>query len=129
MVPFPWRCWKPAAPGYLTNEQRATAYPETWFASALDDAQTLVKRVVAALGDVARPSGMGAVPGLVRLADYLEQYGRVSRAGCFPPSSSQVVAQADAVVGGSAGVVADQRRAAEAVPVVPGPAQVGRRPT
>ncbi|MFI6376532.1 hypothetical protein [Streptomyces sp. NPDC050546] len=51
--PLPTALLKAAAPGYLTEQQRAAADPDTWFAHALDYAREKVKGVVAALEPVA----------------------------------------------------------------------------
>jgi len=85
--PLPAELLRAAAPGYLTEEQRAAADPETWFAHALSYARTKVKDVVAALGEVANPSGMGSVPDVYRLADYLDHHARTTRRYEFPPES------------------------------------------
>ncbi|MEV7641088.1 hypothetical protein AB0O32_14225 [Streptomyces rubiginosohelvolus] len=84
--PLPLALLEVAAPGYLTDAQRAAA-PAEWFETALAFARTRVKDVVAALGDVAHDHGMGAQPGVCRLADYLDQYARAARRECFPPAS------------------------------------------
>ncbi|MEO3750782.1 sel1 repeat family protein [Streptomyces sp. B6B3] len=78
---------KAAAPGYLTEQQRAAADPEIWFTHALAYARTDIKQVTAPLQDVPRPSGMGALPGVARLADYLQQYGRTTRRRRCPPAT------------------------------------------
>lgn len=85
-APFPYALLEAAAPGYLTPAERAAA-PEDWFGGALAYARTRVKHVVAPLMDVPRPSGMGAVPGVVTLADYLRQHGRRNRRLMSPPTS------------------------------------------
>ncbi|MGE7439467.1 helix-turn-helix domain-containing protein [Kitasatospora sp. NPDC001175] len=82
--PLPAELLKAAAPGYLTPEQRAAADPELWFDQALTFAQKKIKGVVAALGPVAHPTGMGPVPGVFRLADYLDHHAYVSRRDDFP---------------------------------------------
>ncbi|MET8840363.1 hypothetical protein ABZW67_09735 [Streptomyces rubiginosohelvolus] len=84
--PLPLALLEAAAPGYLTDAQRAVA-PAEWFETALAFARTRVKDVVAALGDVAHDHGMGAQPGVCRLADYLDHYARAARRECFPPAS------------------------------------------
>ncbi|MCO6751218.1 hypothetical protein KQH21_24160 [Streptomyces sp. IpFD-1.1] len=85
-APLPLALLEAAAPGYLTDTQRAAA-PEGWFAAASAFARTMVKDVVAALGDVPHDHGMGARPGVCRLADYLDHYARTARHACFPPAS------------------------------------------
>jgi hypothetical protein len=75
-----------AAPGYLTDDQRKQARA-AWFAEGLQYARKKVRNVVAALNDVPRPTGMGAVPDVYRLADYLDQYGRSARCTHCPPAS------------------------------------------
>ncbi|MET8770768.1 tetratricopeptide repeat protein [Streptomyces sp. NPDC004658] len=72
-----------AAPAYLSETQRAGAGPD-WFAGALDHGRQRVKGVVAPLGEVPAASGMGARPGRRRLADYLDQYGRLARSYVCP---------------------------------------------
>ncbi|WP_328786094.1 sel1 repeat family protein (plasmid) [Streptomyces canus] len=76
-----------AAPGYLTDGERAAADPDTWFTGALAHAQTLIKQITRPLLNVSRSSGMGALPGVVRLADYLQQHGRRTRWHLCPPAS------------------------------------------
>jgi TPR repeat protein len=83
--PLPLEFLKAAAPGYLTDSQRAEAHPETWFAAALAYAQLPIKRVVPALHRIPSANGMGPEPGVVGLADYLEQHeGSVRRFLCPP---------------------------------------------
>ncbi|MEU1789175.1 hypothetical protein ABZ553_25560 [Streptomyces sparsogenes] len=84
--PLPAALLRAAAPGYLTEEQRAAA-PETWFTDALAYARSKVKGVAAALGPVADPNGMGALPDVYRLADYLDHHARATRHSQFPPAS------------------------------------------
>ncbi len=76
-----------AVPGYLTDDQRRSADPDNWFTDALAYACTLVKNVAAPLQTVARPDGMGPVPGMVGLADYLQQHGRTNRRLLCPPTA------------------------------------------
>ncbi|MFE9727942.1 tetratricopeptide repeat protein [Streptomyces sp. NPDC005794] len=85
--PLPTALLKAAAPGYLTEQQRAAADPDTWFAHALDYAREKVKGVVAALEPVANPDGMGALPDIYRLSDYLDHHARTIRCYAFPPDS------------------------------------------
>lgn len=75
-----------AAPGYLTERQRADADPGAWFAGAIRYARTIVMEVTSALEAVAHPSGMGSLPGVYRLADYLGHYARTTRQYEFPPA-------------------------------------------
>lgn len=84
--PLPLALLEVAAPGYLTGPQRAAA-PANWFETALAFARTKIKGVSAALGEVAHDYGMGARPGVCRLADYLDHYARTARRECFPPAS------------------------------------------
>ncbi|MEV6009144.1 hypothetical protein AB0M29_20305 [Streptomyces sp. NPDC051976] len=84
--PLPLVLLKVAAPGYLTDAQRAAA-PADWFETALAFARIRIKDVAAALADVARDHGMGARSGVSRLADYLDHYARTSRRECFPPAA------------------------------------------
>ncbi|WP_411153058.1 tetratricopeptide repeat protein [Streptomyces sp. A30] len=74
-----------AVPGYLADQERAAADPDTWFAGALHYARTRVMEVTAALEPVAHPNGMGSLPGVYRLADYLDHYARTTRQYAFPP--------------------------------------------
>ncbi|MFC8104216.1 tetratricopeptide repeat protein [Streptomyces sp. NPDC057363] len=85
--PLPAALLKAAAPGYLTERQRAAANPDTWFAHALGYARENVKGVVAALEPVADPEGMGALPDIYRLSDYLDYHSRTIRRYAFPPDS------------------------------------------
>ncbi|MEU2358828.1 hypothetical protein ABZ599_38725 [Streptomyces misionensis] len=79
---------KAAAPGYLTEQQRATDNGDTWFSHALDYAREKVRGVAAALEPVANPDGtMGALPDVYRLSDYLEHYARTNRRYTCPPES------------------------------------------
>ncbi|WP_405852444.1 sel1 repeat family protein [Streptomyces sp. NBC_00090] len=75
-----------AASGYLTDQQRASA-ADDWFTHALAYARSKVKGVAAALNDVPRHTGMGAVPGVCALADYLDHHARSSRRFQVPPDS------------------------------------------
>ncbi|GGX04265.1 SEL1-like repeat protein [Streptomyces lomondensis] len=84
--PLPLDFLREAAPGYLTDRARAGADPD-WYTAALACARTLIKQVARPLQDVPRPSGMGALPGVVRLADYLQQHGHQSRWTLYPPAS------------------------------------------
>jgi hypothetical protein len=85
--PLPAELLRAAAPGYLTDQQRAAADPDTWFAHALAYAQEKVRGVVAALEPVADPEGMGALPDIYRLSDYLDHHSRAIRRRAFPPDS------------------------------------------
>ncbi|MEU3992590.1 hypothetical protein AB0F24_30255 [Streptomyces platensis] len=84
--PLPARLLEAAAPGYLTEAQRAAA-PREWLPRALAYARTKVMGVAAALGDAANPDGMGPLPDVYRLADYLDHYARSLRRYSFPPVS------------------------------------------
>ncbi|MFC9295741.1 sel1 repeat family protein [Streptomyces sp. NPDC057011] len=75
-----------AAPGYLNSQERAAA-SDDWFTDALAYARTKVKGVAAALEHVPRPTGMGALPGVCTLADYLDHHARSSRRFQVPPDS------------------------------------------
>ncbi|WP_234436326.1 hypothetical protein [Streptomyces sp. NRRL S-813] len=85
--PLPAALLKAAAPGYLTGQQRAAADPDTWFADALAYAQERVMGVAAALEPVGDPDGMGALPDVYRLSDYLDHHARTIRNESFPPGS------------------------------------------
>ncbi|CAM5521827.1 hypothetical protein SRIMHP_40445 (plasmid) [Streptomyces rimosus subsp. rimosus] len=75
-----------AAPGYLSDRQRSQASPD-WFTGALDYARALIKDTTRPLQEVPRPSGMGPLPGVLRLADFLQQHGRWTRWARCPPRS------------------------------------------
>ncbi|UZX26345.1 hypothetical protein [Streptomyces tanashiensis] len=75
-----------AAPAYLTAEQRAAA-PDTWFTDALAYSREKVRGIAAALEPVANPEGMGALPGIYRLSDYLDHHAR-TRVVALPRRSS-----------------------------------------
>ncbi|MBT2487178.1 hypothetical protein J7E96_01205 [Streptomyces sp. ISL-96] len=83
--PLSARFLEAAAPGYLTEAQRAAAPPD-WFSRALAYARTKIMGVAAPLHDVASPSGMGAIPDVYRLADYLDHHARNVRRFIFPPA-------------------------------------------
>ncbi|MFY1681643.1 tetratricopeptide repeat protein [Micromonospora sp. WMMD730] len=85
--PLPAELLKAAAPGYLTEQQRAAADTDTWFDSALAYARQKVRGVAAALEPVATPNGIGALPDTYRLSDYLDNYARTTRLDVFPPGS------------------------------------------
>ena len=85
-TPLPDALLKAAAIGYFTPDERARALP-TWFDEALDYARQPIKRVTSALLPVARPTGMGRLPGVSDLADYLEQHGTALRWDRFPPTT------------------------------------------
>ncbi|MEU5525090.1 hypothetical protein ABZ759_31770 [Streptomyces sp. NPDC047860] len=73
-----------AAPGYLTEQQRAAA-PGGWLAHALTYARKPVRGVASALEPAANPDGMGALPGVFCLSDYLDHHARTARRYIFPP--------------------------------------------
>ncbi|MFM9499801.1 sel1 repeat family protein [Streptomyces galilaeus] len=75
-----------AASGYLTDCERTAADPD-WFIGALAYARALIKQTTRPLQDVPKPSGMGAVPGMVRIADYLQQHGQQTRWALCPPTA------------------------------------------
>ncbi|WP_406183019.1 tetratricopeptide repeat protein [Streptomyces canus] len=83
-TPLPVKFLEAAAPGYLKEMERADA-SDGWFTGALAYAQTRIKRVTSPLQNVPRPSDMGCLPGVVGLADYLQQHGRHTRRFLFPP--------------------------------------------
>ncbi|MFI6250486.1 tetratricopeptide repeat protein [Streptomyces sp. NPDC051016] len=84
--PLPLRFLRAAAPGYLTDAERAQADTD-WFTDAFDYSRTLIKQVAVSLPDMPRPTGMGALPGVVGLADYLQQHGRRTRRAMCPPAA------------------------------------------
>ncbi|WP_327269031.1 hypothetical protein OG233_16155 [Streptomyces sp. NBC_01218] len=75
-----------AASGYLTDSQRAEA-PTDWQERAVEYARLRVKNVTAAFFPVPKLKGIGSLPGVVDLADYLHYYGRKERAFLCPPDS------------------------------------------
>jgi len=75
-----------AAIGYFTPAERARAQP-TWFNEALGYARQPIKLVTSALLPVPHPIGMGPLPGVSDLADYLEQHGAALRWDRVPPAS------------------------------------------
>ncbi|WP_371630053.1 sel1 repeat family protein [Streptomyces sp. NBC_00341] len=83
--PLPLAFLEAAVPGYLNDDERAV-HPG-WFTWALAHARTVVKQTTSPLQDVARPGRMGVVPGVVRLADYLQQHGDRTRRTVCPPAS------------------------------------------
>jgi hypothetical protein len=85
--PLPLTFLQNAVPGYLTGSERAAADPDTWFTDALTHARSLIKQVIRPLQDVPRTSGMGALPGVVGLADYLQQHARRTRRHLCPPAT------------------------------------------
>ncbi|MFB8136333.1 tetratricopeptide repeat protein [Streptomyces mirabilis] len=85
-APLPSDFLTAAVPGYLTDTQRANA-PHDWETHALAYACTPVRHVVSALSLVPHPTGMGARPGVVQLADYLVYHGNNSRRLNAPPES------------------------------------------
>ncbi|MFD8316824.1 tetratricopeptide repeat protein [Kitasatospora purpeofusca] len=85
-----------AAVGYLTSDQRKEARPE-WFADALEYARFKVKGVVSALDNAPNPAGMGVLPDIFCLADYLDRHGRTVRYYDCPPASFWNAAQGHAL--------------------------------
>lgn len=81
--PLPARLLEAAAPGYLTNRQRASAESASWFAGALAYATTLLRGATAALLPVAGP-GIGPIG--YAPAAYLLQHGRARRRWSPPPA-------------------------------------------
>ncbi|XUL89203.1 tetratricopeptide repeat protein [Streptomyces galilaeus] len=84
--PLPSDFLTTAVPGYLTDTQRANA-PHDWETQALAYACTPVRHVISALSPVPHPTGMGACPGVVQLADYLVYHGSKGRRLSAPPES------------------------------------------
>lgn len=76
-----------AAPGYLDADQRAAASDDQWFRDALARACEKEQRVISALEPIPSPLGMGTVPDVWRLTDYLEEHGRRQRRWTCPPAS------------------------------------------
>ncbi|MET8453123.1 RNA-binding domain-containing protein [Streptomyces sp. NPDC005209] len=82
--PLPLSFLEAAAPGYLTDKERASA-PRDWLTDGLAYGRRLVKNTTAAFQEVSIPSQMGSVPGVVVLADYLQYHGRRVRQLTLPP--------------------------------------------
>ncbi|MFD9323519.1 sel1 repeat family protein [Streptomyces sp. NPDC060053] len=99
-----------AAPGYLTDQQRSQASPN-WFTGALAYARIFIKDTTQPFQDVPRPSGMGALSGVLRLADYLQYHGRQTRWARCPPPSFWEAAPAHLSNGGDLSRLADAARA------------------
>ncbi|MFI7174720.1 hypothetical protein [Streptomyces spororaveus] len=85
--PLPSTFLYTAVPGYLDADQRAAASDDRWFGEALARACEKEQRVISALEPVPRPLGMGTVPDVWRLTDYLEEHGRTHRRWTCPPAS------------------------------------------
>ncbi|MFD7603381.1 tetratricopeptide repeat protein [Streptomyces mirabilis] len=85
--PLPLAFLHDAAPGYLTGGERAAVDTDDWFPEALNHAQTRIKQIIRPLQNVPHSSRMGALPGVVSLADYLQQHGRRSRQPLCPPAT------------------------------------------
>ncbi|MFD6460087.1 hypothetical protein [Streptomyces roseolus] len=85
-APLPEVFLEHAATGYLTPRERAAADPASWFRDALDYACRPIKQVTSALQPVSHPTGMGPLPGVVDLADYLEQHAGALRWDHVPPA-------------------------------------------
>ncbi|MFC9603356.1 tetratricopeptide repeat protein [Streptomyces niveus] len=83
--PLPLALLEEAAAGYLDTADRAVG-PD-WFTHALAYARTDIKHTIQALQDVARTSGTGVEPRMLRLADYLAQHGRRAHRADCPPLS------------------------------------------
>ncbi|MFD0651614.1 hypothetical protein ACFQ2Y_26920 [Streptomyces malaysiensis subsp. malaysiensis] len=83
--PLPLAFLEEAAAGYLDAADRAV--DTDWFTHALAYARTDIKHTTQALQEVARSSGMGVEPGVLRLADYLAQHGRRAHWADCPPLS------------------------------------------
>lgn len=108
LLPVPFL--EAAASGYLTDQQRSQAGRD-WFAGALAYVRTLIKDTTRPLQDAPRPSGMGAMPGVLRLADYLQYHGRRTRWGRCPPPSFWEAASIHLSDGGDLSRLADAARA------------------
>jgi transcriptional regulator with XRE-family HTH domain/tetratricopeptide (TPR) repeat protein len=83
-VPLPADFLRAAAPGYCTDQQRATA-PSDWFAAALDYATRMLHGAAAALEPAA--AGMGTVRGYT-VADYLQQHAGKERRRARVPAAT-----------------------------------------
>lgn len=111
--PIPHRFLEDAAPGYLSDGQRAAAHDD-WFTDALAASRAKVLDVVSPLEPVPRPGAMGAQPDVSRLTDYLDAHGRAVRRRASPPAAFWAAAVQHATdVGGIVGLsiaAADRRR-------------------
>ncbi|WP_327328081.1 sel1 repeat family protein [Streptomyces sp. NBC_01210] len=81
--PLPLGFLEAAASGYLTDAERAAAGPD-WFAAALVYARIRIKQTIECLQYAPSPTGMGPLPGMVLVNDYLRQHGRRVRRTFFP---------------------------------------------
>lgn len=84
LISLPDAFLEAAAIGYFTPDERARAQ-SAWFDEALYYARQPIKCVTSALLPVAHPTGMGPLPGVSDLADYLEQHGAALRWDQVPP--------------------------------------------
>ncbi|MFF4861703.1 hypothetical protein ACWCRF_06580 [Streptomyces sp. NPDC002405] len=84
--PLPLNFLLAAVPGYLTDSQRAEA-PGDWEEKAVAYAHLRVKNVTSAFSLTPKSKGIGHIPGVVDIADYLHYYGRRTRALLCPPES------------------------------------------
>ncbi|MCM2418996.1 hypothetical protein [Streptomyces sp. RKAG293] len=85
-APLPLDFLIAAAPGYLTDSQRAEA-PDDWQENAIIYTQRRIKSVASAFSPVPKSSGIGPEPGVIDLADYLHHYSRKTRRAKCPPNS------------------------------------------
>ncbi|MEV7380963.1 tetratricopeptide repeat protein [Streptomyces lydicus] len=83
---------KEGAPGYLSKNHRGKA-SDDWFSHALEYARVKVKNIAAPLEQIPNPTGMGSIPGVYRIADYLDHHARLTRHYTFPPESFWIAAQ------------------------------------
>lgn len=89
-----------AAPGYLTGTER-DALGDDWAEQALGLRGRAVQGARGPLARVRPPAGSAVPPGTAlpwRLADYLEEDGRVDRAALIPPAGFWAAAAAHASV-------------------------------
>ncbi|MER6956278.1 sel1 repeat family protein [Streptomyces sp. NPDC000618] len=84
--PLPLPFLQEAAPGYLPDSERARADAD-WFTDALAYTRVSIKQIAVPLPDVPQPTGMGPLPGVVDLADYLRHHGQLTRRAMCPPAS------------------------------------------
>ncbi|MGW0704166.1 transcriptional regulator [Streptomyces sp. NPDC002867] len=85
--PLPLDFLEHAAPGYLSEAERAAADPDAWFKGALAYARAPIKGITSALQSVPPSSGMGAQRSVIGLADYLQQHGHLTRWALCPPAT------------------------------------------
>ncbi|MFF7890222.1 hypothetical protein ACH40F_58380 [Streptomyces sp. NPDC020794] len=82
-----------AAVAYVEPRNSAAA-TDDWFDKALAYGLEQIKGVASALQPVAKPDGIGALPDMFELADYLEQHGAAQRRDVVPTEPFWLAAEA-----------------------------------